>query len=79
MGYQQQKHIKDAVPMKFDDDPALLLCDDDYDGDDDKSNNGWGGFQDYKTFQFCVKDSLREIAKKVYDFAEFVHVREEGV
>ena len=52
--------------MKFDDGPAPLLS------GNDESNDGWDGFQDYKTFQFRVKDSLREIAKKMYDFAEFV-------
>ena len=70
LDYQQRKRIKDPAPMKFDDDPAPLLS------EDDESNNGWDGFQDYKTFQFHVKDLLREIAKKMYDFAEFVHTKD---
>ena len=60
LGYQQRKLIKDVAPMNFDYDPLLLLS-------DDESNNRWEGFQEYKTFQFRVRDSLREVAKKLYD------------
>lgn len=63
--------VNDVARMKFDYDPASMSRSD---GGDDESYNHdqWQGFQKYQTFQVRVRDPLKEIAKKLYDFSEFL-------